>query len=658
MNDVKVDTIDVVVIAAYFCCVIAFGLWLSRRQAKGGKEFFLAGRQMKWPYIGASLFATNISSQQFVGQAGLAFTVGIIAGGFQMIGAMCFMFLAVFFIDTYMGLKLTTSPEFFERRYNTKCRTIVSFINVMMIVMANLAAALYAGATVLTHLLGWDVGPNANAMFWVAVILMGVAAGTYTLLGGLKAVIFMNFVEMIVLVSGGALLLFFGIREVGGLSELLDFKSDGGRSMWTLAHPWDHNFGWLPMLTGTIILGVHGHCTDQDYVQRALSAQSRYHAKMGALFGGFLKVLALFIIATPGVVAGKLVTMGQLTVPQGDSAYVALLTDVIPHGLMGMCLAGLLAAIMSSVDSGLCGCGSLLTYDFFAKIRKNATDKDLLKMGRIIMFFLLAGCIFIAPWIRDFPGLFNYLLNVWALLAPPVFVTVVFGLFYQRANAKGAFTTLVVGCVFGLFAFITLSTKDPAMLGKEDIAASKTMVVAIQTPPSDDALAKTLNEGLLPETGELLAAWDTRSDLGTTLTVALAADLNNVIREADFTNIEIKGRKRYYFNRHSLEEAYPDLPKAEAGFFQNVFMTAPHYLQNKLNVGFVITIILTVIMFLVSHFTEHTDEDKQKAEYVRQSRQVAEMAPGEKIKYRLFLGGLIVIWVAVLLFFSPLGAGR
>ena len=452
----KVGLIDLFAITAYFVGIVCMGLWISRRQAKDGREFFLAGRQMTWPFIGASLFATNISSQQFVGQAGLAFSVGIIAGGFQMIGALCFMFLAAFFLQTYMGLKLTTSPEFFERRFSARCRTIVSFINLMMVMLGNLTAALYAGATVLTHLLGWDTSSYANILFWTAVVLIGAAAGTYTLLGGLKAVIYCDFVQMIVLVSGGALLLIFGIAKAGGISEVLSFRNDEGISMWTLVHPWYHEFGWLPMLTGTIVLGVHGHCTDHDYIQRALSAGSLYHARMGAVFGGFLKILALFVIAAPGVVAAQLVSKGVLNVQAGDSAYVAMLTGVMPTGLLGICLAGLLAAIMSSVDSGLCACGSLLTYDFFAKIKKTADDKELLRDGRIIMGILLIVCIILAPSIRHFEGLFHYLLYIWALLAPPVFVCVVFGLYWPRANAKGAFATLLVGCVLGLVAFAVL----------------------------------------------------------------------------------------------------------------------------------------------------------------------------------------------------------
>ncbi len=547
----KVGFVDVAIIGMYFLGIISLGLWISRLRAKGSREFFLAGNRMKWPFIGASLFATNISSQQFVGQAGLAFSVGIIAGGFQMIGAMCFMFLAAFFLRTYMGLKLTTSPEFFERRYNTGCSTIVSFINLMMVLLANLTAALYAGATVLTHILGWDTGPHANTLFWAAVILIGIAAGTYTLLGGLKAVIYCDFVQMLVLVIGGAMLLIFGIIKVGGISEVLAFKDAAGQSMWTLTRPWHHEFGWLPMLTGTFILGVHGHCTDQDYVQRALSASNLYHARMGAIFGGFLKVLALFVIAAPGVLAAQLVMKGSLVVPEGDSAYVAMLTGVMPTGLLGICLAGLLAAIMSSVDSGLCACGSLLTYDFFAKIKKNVNDQQLLGHGRLIMVILLTGCILIAPFIRYFEGLFHYLLYVWALLAPPVFVCVLFGLYYPRANAKAAFATLVVGCVLGLVAFAVLK-----------------------------------------------------------------------------------------------------LPLLE-----NFKESLPIYFQNKLNIGFINTIICTIVMFLVSHFTAYTQIDQAKAESVRQSAQVMPMTRQETVKYWLFTASLMAVWILILIFFSPIGIG-
>lgn len=451
----KIHWVDSLVILLYFIGIISLGLWISRRQASGGREFFLANNAMKWPFIGASLFATNISSQQFVGQAGLAFSIGIIAGGFQLVGALCFIILSAIFIRTYLALRLATSPEFFEKRFSGRCRMIVSFLNLMMIILANLAAALYAGALVLSHLLGWDSSENAELLYWLAIFLIGIAAGTYTLAGGLRAVIYCDFVQMTVLILGGLLLLVFGIRSLGGLDVLLSAKDAAGQTMWSLYRPWNHEFGWLPMLTGGLILGIHGHCTDHDYIQRALSAGSLYHAKMGAIFAGILKITALFAIAAPGVVAAKYFE-GQTTAVM-DNAYVSLLTEVMPVGFMGLCLAGLLAAILSSVDSGLCACGSLITYDFFAKIKKSATDKDLLKDGRIIMVILLVTCMVIAPFIRNFKGLFNYLLAIWAFLAPGVFITVLFGLFYKKSTEKAAFTTLIVGFILGGGAFCLLN---------------------------------------------------------------------------------------------------------------------------------------------------------------------------------------------------------
>jgi len=322
--------------------------------------------------------------------------------------------------------------------------------------------------------------------------------------------------------------------------------------MWSLARPWYHEFGWLPMLTGTVVLGVHGHCTDQDYVQRALAAGSLYHARMGAVFGGFLKVLALFVIAAPGVVAAQLVAQGTLRISEGDSAYVALLTGVMPTGLLGICLAGLLAAIMSSVDSGLCACSSLLTYDFYAKLKRSADDKTLLRDGRVIMVVLLLGCILMAPAIRHFEGLFNYLLYVWALLAPPVFVCILFGLYDPRAHARAALVTLIVGCILGLCAFAVL-----------------------QFP--------------------MLAAF-----------------------------------------RQSL----------------------PIYLQNKLNWGFVNTVICTLVMLAASRFGAGTDDDRQRARATRRSGAVVRMTQSETVRYWLFSIGLLVVWIVVLLFFSPLGVGK
>jgi len=452
MNAVRIGAVDVGIVAGYFLLTIAFGLWMGRRKVKSGDDFFLADREATWPMVGASLFSANISSQQFVGQAGLAYTIGIAAGAFQLVGAMCFVFLAVFFVEVYLGLRLRTAPEFFERRYNAGSRLFVAAINIVMILAANIVTALYAGATVISDLLGWSTAMQFN----LAVLVIAVAAGLYTVLGGLRSILWVDMMQATLLIAGGALTLVLAVNAAGGVEAVLAHRTGDGGNPWSTVHPWFHKYGWLPMITGGVILGVHGHCTDHDYVQRALAARSVYHSKMGAVFAGFLKVLALFIIAAPGVVAAKLIP--GLAHP--DQAYTRLITEYVPSGLVGLVMAGLLAAILGTVAAGLSASSSMLVFDFVGKFRPEMKEATKVKLGRAVMIGILIGCAFLAPTIKEFKGLFGYLVTIWSLLAPPVFVCVVFGIFSKRATSRGAVSTLAVGCGLGAVAF--------GMLGKPE----------------------------------------------------------------------------------------------------------------------------------------------------------------------------------------------
>lgn len=452
MESLRIGTLDIVIVLGYFVLTVAFGLWIGRRKVKSGEDLFLADRSASWPMIGASLFSANISSQQFVGQAGLAYTIGIAAGAFQMVGAMCFIFLAIFFVEVYLGLRLRTAPEFFERRYNSSSRLFVAAINIVMILAANIVTALYAGATVINDLLGW----TSTFHFNIAVVVIAVAAGLYTVLGGLRSILWVDMMQATLLVLGGALTLVLSVQAVGGIGEVLALPAGATENPWSIIKPWSHAFGWLPLITGAVILGVHGHCTDHDYVQRALSAKSLFHSKMGAVFAGFLKVLALFIIAAPGVVAAKLIP--GLAHP--DQAYTRLITEVVPAGLVGLVMAGLLAAILGTVAAGLSASSAMLVFDFVGKWRPNITEERKVRLGRIVMISILIVCTLLAPSIKNFHGVFGYLVRIWSLLAPPVFVCVVFGIFSQRANSRGAVATLTTGAVLGSVAFWMLGRPD------------------------------------------------------------------------------------------------------------------------------------------------------------------------------------------------------
>ena len=452
MNASTLSPWDAGIVGGYFLLVIVFGVWMGRRGIRNTDTLFLADREATWPLIGASMFSANISSQQFVGQAGLAYSIGLVAGAFQMVGALCFVLLAVFFVDVYLSLRLRTAPEFFERRYSPGARLFVSGINVVMILAANIATALYAGATVLTSLLGG----NGEVFFHFAVFAIAAAAGTYAILGGLRSVLWTDLLQATLLLAGGTVTLIVSVGAAGGWSEVLATRAGDGSSPWNLVQPWDHAFGWLPLLTGAMILGVHGHCTDHDYVQRALAARSLFHSKMGAIFAAFLKVAALFIIAAPGVVAARL--LPNLAHP--DQAYAQLVSTYLPVGLKGLVLAGLLAAILGTVAAGLSAAASMLTFDFAGRAFPGLSERARVRLGRVLMVGILVLCALLAPGIREFKGVFAYLVQLWSLLAPPVFVCVVAGIFTTTATPRGATATLIVGTLLGAVTFWMLGSKD------------------------------------------------------------------------------------------------------------------------------------------------------------------------------------------------------
>jgi SSS family solute:Na+ symporter len=452
LNALRITPLDGLIVAAYFLLTIALGLWFGRKKIRSAEALFLADREATWPMVGASMFSANISSQQFVGQAGLAYTIGLAAGAFQLVGASCFALLAVFFVDVYLSLKLRTAPEFFERRYSPGTRMFVSAINIVMILAASIASALYAGATVLTDLMGM----SSPLQFNLAVAAIAVAAGTYTIFGGLRSVLWTDLLQTSLLILGGAITFLLTLSAAGGWAAVLPTTGTAGNSLWTVVLPWDHAFGWLPMITGGLVLAVHGHCTDHDYVQRALAARSVYHSKMGAVFAAFLKILALFIIAAPGVIAAKLIP----GLAQADQVYARLVSTYVPPGLAGLVLAGLLAAILGTVAAGLSAAASMVSYDFVLRFAPKLSEPARVRMGRGIMVLVLVLCAVLAPGIKQFKGVYGYLVQIWSLLAPPVFVCVVAGIFTRRATPRGAVATLTVGTVLGAITFWALGQPD------------------------------------------------------------------------------------------------------------------------------------------------------------------------------------------------------
>ncbi|MHC4115657.1 MAG: sodium:solute symporter family transporter, partial [Planctomycetota bacterium] len=354
----NIQILDLVIIVAFFIVTISIGLWFSRRSGENKESFFLAGRTLTWPLIGASMFATNISAQQFVGQGGLAFSVGIGASIWQLTGVFGIFLLGMLYLPRFLHMRLYTLPQFLEDRYGPSIRAFTSGYSIILILTTALAGSLYAGSLVMQKLLGMD----SAFSFYVFMVLLGVTATVYTFLGGLKAVVITDFIQNIVLILGGLFTLGFGLyyasKMPDGLAGLWSLKEVAATgevfSKWSMFRPAGHrDIPTLGIILGGIITAQGVHCFSHEYVQRGLGAKNIYHAKMGSLLGCCFKVLAIFIIGAPGVIAAYLL-QDQGVMP--DQSFVVLVIKVLPVGVAGLVLAGLIAAIMSTVDSDLCAC--------------------------------------------------------------------------------------------------------------------------------------------------------------------------------------------------------------------------------------------------------------------------------------------------------------
>ena len=432
MSSYSLGTLDLVVIGIYFVLVFYIGLRMARR-TRSGEDLFLAGRRLGWIPVGFSLFASNISSTTLVGLSGAAYTWGIAVSNYEWMAAFVLVFFAVFFIPYYLNARITTVPEFLERRFDRRSRLYFSGLTMFSNVVVDTAGILFAGAMVLKVFY-----PELD-LFTVCLGL-ALVAGLYTAAGGLAAVVYTDVLQAVVLLLGACLVSYLSFAQV-------DFSWAGvvaatPPQKLSLMLPLDDpNLPWLGTLVGVPILGFYFWCTNQFIVQRVLGARSIAHARWGALFAGFLKLPVLYIMVIPGVMAGMFLP----ELENGDAVFPTLVTTLLPAGLVGLVMAGLLAAIMSSIDSTLNSASALLTMDFLRPQQRGWTPVRIAWVGRgfIVLFMLLAAMI--SPLIENFSGLFHYLQSALAYLVPPVAVIFIIGLFWRRATASAAFATLLGG---------------------------------------------------------------------------------------------------------------------------------------------------------------------------------------------------------------------
>lgn len=450
----NISALDGAIIAAFLISVVAIAVASSRR-VRGASDFFLAGRNMRWPFVGASLFATNISAEQFVGQAGLAFVVGLAVANYQLAGVLAFVAMGAVFLPIYMRLGLYTTPEFLERRYGPESRRFFSFITLVTIAFAGIPGSLYAGGRVMEVIFGFEsIVPG--------VLILALVVGPYAMAGGLRTVILTDFVQCLLLVVGGAAMLYVGLDYLGGWgafeARMQALQGTGDWDMLSLVQPLDHpNVPWTGVVLGLTVHALAFGATSHVMVQRALAARSVHEARMGGLLAGLLKVVAVFIVLIPGLIGYVMVQGPQplLEVASPDQLYPAMVQTLLPTGLVGLVLAGLIAALMSSLDSEICAASGLFAMDWYRPYRPAATQQRLVWAGRVLAGVAVAiGVLWAIVVIPQFRFLYEYLAKFASYIPGAVAACFLWGVLSQRPTRKAAFATLIAGSLLGVLLWL------------------------------------------------------------------------------------------------------------------------------------------------------------------------------------------------------------
>lgn len=437
-------TLDWVVVAVYFLLTFGVAIVAGIRERKGGAsstEYFLAGRDSGWFIIGGSLFASNIGSEHLVGLAGTGAASGVAVGQFEILASLVLLVLGWVFVPFYLSSGVFTMPEFLERRYSTGARWYLAIISIIAYVLTKISVTIAAGGIVFEALMGIN--------FWTGALVVVVITGIYTIFGGLRAVLYTDLMQMFVLIGGAITVTIIGLGAVGGWEVLTAQVQPSFLSLWRPMS--DPDFPWTGILFGAPILGVWYWCTDQFIVQRVLAAKNQSEARRGTIFAGFLKLLPLFIFVLPGLIAYTLAQQGKLQLAASDQALPTLVKALLPVGLKGLVVAGLLAALMSSLSSVFNSTSTLVTIDVYKKLKPQATEKQLVWVGQVSTGILVVfGLLWIPIMKLVSAQLYQYLQSVQAYISPPIAAVFLLGILWKRVNAQGAMASLLTGFVLGV----------------------------------------------------------------------------------------------------------------------------------------------------------------------------------------------------------------
>lgn len=437
------ETLDWIVLSIYFLALIAVAVWVVLQKNKNTEDYFLAGRNVGWFVIGASIFASNIGSEHVVGLAGTGFESGTPMAHYEL-HAWIVLLLGWLFLPFYIRSGAFTMPEFLEKRFDSRSRWFLSVFSLLAYVLTKVSVTIYAGGIVVSELLGIP--------FWYGAIGVVVFTGIYTVIGGMKAVIYTETLQTIVLILGSIVITYLGLQEVGGWNELQDTVRAVSPDHFNMWRPMsDPDFPWTGLLIGGTIVGIWYWCTDQYIVQRTLAAHNIKIGRRGAIFGAYLKLLPILIFLIPGIIAFALSIQNPevFAIEKADRAFPMLVKTLLPVGLKGLVAGGLMAALMSSLASVFNSCSTIFTIDIYKKLKPNKSERELLTTGKIATGIIVVLGIVWIPIMERIGGgvMYQYLQNVQSYIAPPVTAVFLLGIIWKRVNAQAAISTLIAGLV-------------------------------------------------------------------------------------------------------------------------------------------------------------------------------------------------------------------
>lgn len=486
MNDMSgfsLDVLDYLAFGAYFVVLCSVGYWFGRKKKKDSADYFLAGRTLPWYVVGSSFIAANISSEHFIGMIGAAFVYGICAAMFEWANVVTFSLLIWFFIPFLLAAKVFSTPEFLEKRFNATTRQFFAYVTIISNIVAFLAAVLYGGALALQKLFGWNL--------WFAIIVLGIVAGGWAVYGGLRSVAWMDVFTVIVMIAGGLMVSILGLYMLSGDSNSLieGFKvmierNQANEGIWAevvarnaqnIAHsdhynrlsviqPATHELTpWPGLIMIIFSVSIWYNVINQFMIQRVLGAKNMYHARMGIVLAGYMKILLPAIVVLPGLILFArfpevMRLPWQEVRPEADKGYVTMLQMLVPIGLRGLFLAALFGAIQSTVSSVLNSTSTIFTLDIYKRLfYKNASEKHLVLMGRLSSVVIMIIAIVLGGFIGKLGGsLFVYIQSLYAFFAPPFAAIFLLGILFRRINAHGATITVILGFLLGILIKIYL----------------------------------------------------------------------------------------------------------------------------------------------------------------------------------------------------------